>query len=424
MPALIDKAVFTSIAVLAMRASILACKFGLVIFIGRYLDLTSLGLYGLAAGAVSLGPVVIGMGMVQLIMRDAVTLSLEQVTIELRHYWCFTTSIYVLVLICAVVGTIALGASNLWWLVVVIMLFEHFGSDLFLLLSSLERPVLANVSAFLRGAAWILVYVPIAIWEPAFRTSAVLFEFWLGGSVSALLLFLWASRSWPWKAAFSSPFKPAWIMTTIRKAFVIYVADLSFVGSQYLDRYLVSFFLGLQLAGVYFLYWSVANAVGTLVSMIVFQIQRPRLIKAHHDGGALAHRQLTGKFMRTTISATVAFTVAVGCAFYIVLPILKQPASVADHVAAFWVIMAGMAMRNIADFGAMALFTSRRDYMMTLTSLTAVIGLLLAQAVLLPLAGLNGAGAAILLTFLSISLWRYKLLFKPASDGKQSNPSP
>ena len=99
------KAVFTSIVILAMRASILACKFGLVIFIGRYLDLASLGLYGLAVGAVSLGPVVIGMGMVHLIMRDAVTLSLGQLTIDLRHYWCFTTSVYGLILICAVLIT-------------------------------------------------------------------------------------------------------------------------------------------------------------------------------------------------------------------------------------------------------------------------------------------------------------------------------
>jgi O-antigen/teichoic acid export membrane protein len=422
MPALINKAVFTSIAILTMRASILACKFGLAIFIGRYLDLASLGLFGLASGAVSLGPVVIGMGMVQVIMRDAVTLSLVHVTSDLRHYWCFTTSAYALVLICAVSITITFGASQLWWLVIVIMLFEHFGNDVFLLLTSIERPVLANVSAFLRGAAWILVYVPIAVWDPAFRSNVVLFEFWLGGSVSAFLLFVWASRSWPWKAAFSLPFKLAWITTTIRNAFVIYVSDLSFVGSQYLDRYLVTLFLGLQLAGVYFLYWSVANAVVTFVSMVVFQIQRPRLIRAYHDGGALAHRKLTGEFMKTTISATAAFSIAVGCVFYFVLPVLGQPTSIADHVNAFWVIMAGMALRNIADFGGIALFTSHRDQMMTLTNLAAVIMLLLAQGLLLPFAGLYGAGAAILFTFSAITLWRYKLLFSPASDGRQSNP--
>ena len=424
MPALIDKILFSSLPILMMRASIIACKFALAIFIGHYLDLSSLGLYGLAAATVSLGPVVIGMGMVHLIMRDAVTLSLGQVTIELRHYWCFTASVYALVLTLAVLIRITFGASELWSLVIAIMLFEHLGNDVFQLLSNLERPLLANVSAFLRGAAWILIYVPIAIWEPGFRSNAFLFGFWLGGTVSAFLLFVWASRSWPWKDAFSLPFKLAWITTTIRKAFVIYVSDLSYFASQYLDRYLVTWFLGLQLAGVYFLYWSAASAVTTFVSIAVLQIQRPRLIKAYHDGGASAHRQLAARFMKTTIAATAVFSAAVGGAFYIVLPFLKQPTSVADHLAAFWLIIAGMAVRNVADFGAMALFTSRRDRMMTLTNLAAVIVLTLVQILLLPFTGLYGAGAAILFTFSAMTLWRYKLVFSPASDGRQCNPSP
>jgi O-antigen/teichoic acid export membrane protein len=419
MPALFDRAIFTSVTILTMRATILACKFGLVIFIGHYLDLTSLGLYGLAAGTVSLGPVMIGMGMVHLIMRDAVTRSLDQVTVDLRHYWCFITSVYGLLLICVVLITITFGASELWSLVIVIMLFEHFGNDVFLLLSNLERPLLANVSAFLRGAAWILVYVPIAIWEPAFRSNAILFEFWLGGTVSAFFLFAWGSRSWPWRAAARSPFQVAWIAATIRKSFVVYVSDISFVGSQYLDRYLVTLFLGLEVAGVYFLYWSVASAVSTFVSIVVFQNQRPRLIKAHHDGGALAHRQLTARFMKTAIFATAAFSLAVGCAFYIVLPFLKQSTSIADHIAAFWLIMAGLAVRNTADFGAMALFTAHRDHMMTLTNLAAVIALMLTQLLLLPLAGLYGAGAAILFTFSAMTFWRYKLLFSRSSIGTQ-----
>src|SRR4051812_44300995 len=148
MPTLIDKALFNSILIVMMRASIIACKLGLAIFIGHYLDLSSLGLYGLAAATISLGPAVIGMGMVHLIMRDAVTLSLRQVTNDLRHYWCFTTSIYAVVLTLAVLIAIAFGASELWSLVIVIMLFEHLGNDVFQLLSNLERPLLANINAF------------------------------------------------------------------------------------------------------------------------------------------------------------------------------------------------------------------------------------------------------------------------------------
>jgi O-antigen/teichoic acid export membrane protein len=108
----------------------------------------------------------------------------------------------------------------------------------------------------------------------------------------------------------------------------------------------------------------------------------------------------------------VVFSAGIGCAFYGLLPYLKQPA-ITDYLSAFWLIMAGMALRNIADFEAMALFTSHRDRIMTLTNVSAAVVLTFAQGLLLPFAGLYGAGAAILLTFSAMAFWRYRLLFNP-----------
>lgn len=413
MPALRSKRFLISIVILAMRASTLACKFGLAIFVGSQLDLSALGLYGLAVGAIALGPVVVGLGMVHVIMRDAVTQPIEELANELRHYWYFTTSVYALALVLAVIATTALDANWLWALIVAITLFEHFGNDIFQLLSNLERPLLANTNAFLRSTAWILIFIPLAIWDPNFRSLFALFAFWLGGSVVALLQFAWSSRSWPWKGAFTAPFKRSWIIASIKNAFLIYISDLSFVASQYVDRYLVTAFLGLQLAGVYFLYWSVANAVSTFVSIAVLQIQRPRLIRAYDEGGSLAHRQLVSESMKTTALASMGFSVVVATAFYVVLPLLRQPADVGSYLGAFALIMTGMALRNVADLGAMGLFTARRDHLMTLTNVASVIGLVLAQTILLPVAGLNGAGAAIVIAFAAVILWRHRLLFGP-----------
>ena len=185
MPALRSKRFLISIVILAMRASTLACKFGLAIFVGSQLDLSALGLYGLAVGAIALGPVVVGLGMVHVIMREAVTLPLEQLTGHLRNYWYFTTSIYALILAFTAGVTYLLGASWLWVVIIAIALFEHFGNDVFQLLSNLERPLLANANAFLRSTAWILIYVPLAFWDPAFQSLSALFALWLCGSILA-----------------------------------------------------------------------------------------------------------------------------------------------------------------------------------------------------------------------------------------------
>ena len=403
----------TSVAILGMRVTILACKFGLAIFVGRYLDLSSLGVFGLCAGVVAVGPSLVGMGMVHLIVRDAVTLPLAELIDLLRHYWSFVTIVYALALAVSFPVTHLLNGSSIWSLVIAITLLEHFGNDAFQLLSNLQKPLLANISAFIRGALWVLVYTPLAIWYPELRSMSALLCFWLAGSIVALALFFWTTRLWPWTATSLAAIDPQRIFSTIRKGFVIYLSDLGFVASQYIDRYLVSFFLGLELTGIYFLYWSAANAVSTFVSIAVLQVQRPILIKAHHHGGDSEHQKLLMPFLGTTLLSTIALGAATGLAFYLVLPYLKQPA-IENFLLAFWLIMAGMAVRNVADFGAMALFTARRDGVMTLTNLASVTGLIVAQSLCLPLMGLYGAGTAMIITFGAITIWRGALLYDPA----------
>jgi O-antigen/teichoic acid export membrane protein len=395
---------------MAMRASMMASKFALAIFIARYLDLSSLGLYGLAAGAIAVVPVVVNIGMNHLVMRDAVTASPAELTHSLRHYWSFVTSAYIILLALAVLPTIVFDTSVLWILIIAVMFFEHIGYDVFYLFSNTRDHLSANANAFLRGAAWILVYVPLAICEPHFRTLPHLFGFWLAGGILSFVLFMCMSWSWPWRASFSLPFRPSVVRTTIRKSVLFYVSDLSFVASQYLDRYLVTLFLGIKVAGIYFLFTTVANAATTFLGLVVQQQQRPLLINAYSVGGLLAHGQLAWRFMQTTALATAALSIAIGFAFQILLPWLGQPA-LADHLAAFWLIVAGMAFRSLADFGAMSLFTAHRDRLTTLTNVVSVCVLAVTQTLLLPLAGLYGAGGAVLITFAGIMLWRYRLLF-------------
>ncbi|MBI5265027.1 MAG: polysaccharide biosynthesis protein [Bradyrhizobium sp.] len=408
---------------MAMRASVMAAKFALAIFIARYLDLSSLGLYGLAAGAIAIVPVVVNVGMNHLVMRDAVAASPAELTNSLRYYWSFVTSIYVILLALAVPLTIALDTSALWIFVIAVMWFEHIGYDVFYLFSNTQRHVSANATVFLRGGAWILVYVPLAIWEPHLRTLSHLFGFWLAGGMLSLLLFAWMSWSWPWREAFSLPFKPGVVATAIRKSALFYVGDLGFVASQYLDRYLVTLFLGLKVAGIYFLFWTVANAATTFIGLVVQQQQRPLLINAYSVGGLAAHSQLAWRYMQTTVLATVALSIATGVVFQILLPWLGPP-SIADQLPAFWLIIAGMAFRCLADFGAMSLFTAYRDRLTTLTNLVSVGVLAIAQTALVPFAGLYGAGGAILITFVGISLWRYLLVFDSSLVKPESTAAP
>jgi O-antigen/teichoic acid export membrane protein len=403
---------------MAMRAGVMGCKFALAIFIAHYLDLSSLGLYGLAAGAIAIVPAVLTLGMNHLLMREAVDATPAELTNSLRHYWTFMILAYIILLALAGLFMILFGTSAFWILVLAVILFEHFNNDVFYLFSNLRHHLSANVNAFLRGAAWILFYVPFAMWDPGLRTLPHVFGSWLAGGVLSFLLFVCISWSWPWRVSFSLPFELTMVKTAIQRSYLFFVSDLSFIASQYIDRFLITYFLGLKIAGIYFLFWTVANSATTFLALVLQQEQRPLLINAYNVGGTLEHCQLAWRFMQISALAIGALSILIGFAFQILLPWLSQP-SLATYFPAFWLVVAGMAFRYLADFGAMGLFTAQRDRLMTLTNVVAVGGLIVAQTLLLPLAGLYGAGGAILITFAGVALWRYRLLFgsSPESPG-------
>lgn len=399
-----------NLSIMTMRAGMMAARFGLAFFIAHYLDLSTLGLYGLLVGAVAIIPTVVNIGMNHVLLRDAVTASPDDLTNNLRHYWSFVTALYVALFALVVAATIWFDTPALWIATVPLMWLEHVGYDIFSLLSNLRHHVAANLNAFLRGAAWIFVYAPLAIWEPQFRTLPHLLCAWMIGGALSVALFAYTSRSWPWRASLRRPLEPAIITRTVRRSYMFCISDLSFVVSQYLDRYLVTLFLGVKAAGVYFLFWTVANSASSFVTLVVQQQQRPLLIHAYSVGGYQQHGEAVWRFMQTTTLATAALSVVVGVAFQVFLPWLGQPL-LAQNLPAFWLIVAGMGCRALADFEAMGLFTAHRDRLTTLTNIVSVGVLAATQLVLLPLMGLYGAGAAILVTFIGIAIWRYRLLF-------------
>ena len=90
------------------------------------------------------------------------------------------------------------------------------------------------------------------------------------------------------------------------------------------------------------------------------------------------------------------YTTAIGCLSYLVLPFLKQPTSIAHHVAAFWLIWLEWQRATLPISARWRSSTPHRDHMMTLTNPAAIA--LMRQDVA-ALAGCNGAGVAILVAF-------------------------
>ena len=226
-----------------------------------------------------------------------------------------------------------------------------------------------------------------------------------------MVVFVYLSWSWPWRAAFSLQFKVSVITETLRKSVLFYASDLGFIASQYVDRYLVSLFLGMNAAGLYFLLWTVANAATAFLGLVLGQKQRPLLITSYRTGGLVSAQSADMAFFPDNNTRQCGAQHRRRVSFSNFLTVAK-PGFTRRPLAC---LLVDRRRNRLSLFGGLfgggsVYCTSGSNYDSDERRVGMVFSVL-AQLLFLPVAGLYGAGGAILITFAGISLWRYWLLF-------------
>lgn len=387
----------TSLTIMALRGLALAAKFALTLFIAKFIGLDTLGVYGLAAGAAVIFPTVAGLGLIRVLSRNAVTQQLDEVTRLLRLYWGVQAAIY------GLIGVISLGIGlylhqvGLVLIVFAIVFLEHVNNDLFVLLNHLLRPFLANVLTFFRTAAWICVYMIFAFLFPSFRNLHVLLLFWIGGGLLAIAGFAVAACDWPWLSGASSGGHREWFLHHFKASRTLYVNDIVNTVAQYIDRYLVSLFMGLEFTGVYVLFWSIGNALSNLVDTGIVQVSGPKLIDAH----ARRDRSYWAVFRRLLVQAvaiSIVLAIVTGILVKIALPYLDRPL-VADWMLVLWLVLLGFVLRVAYEVQGTVFYSHYKDSFTLFSGLFVIALSIVANVTLIPPFALDGAASAIIISY-------------------------
>jgi O-antigen/teichoic acid export membrane protein len=387
----------TSLTIMGLRGLSLAAKFALTLFIARFIDLQTLGVYGLVAGAAVIFPMVAGLGLFRALSRNAVSQQLDETTRTLHLYWGVQAAIYGLVSLISLGVGFTLHQLTLASLVLAIVFLEHVNNDLFVLLNHLLRPGLANVLMFFRTAAWICAYMILAFVFPSLRDLHVLLAFWIGGALLAIAGFALAARNWPWSHPTPGEGRKEWFLHHFKASRTLYVNDIANTVAQYTDRYLVSVFMGLEFTGVYVLFWSIGNALSNLVDTGIVQVSGPRLISAHAREDR-AYWAVFRLLVIETVAISIVLAIVTGVLVKLAIPYLNLPL-VADWIQVLWLVLLGFVLRMTYEVQGTVFYSRYRDSF-TLFSGLFVIGLsILANAVLIPPFALNGAASAIVISY-------------------------
>ncbi len=387
----------SSLSIMVLRVGMLAGKFLLSIFIARFIGLDALGIYGLVGGAAAIIQMVMRFGVFSTISRRAVGLPLEDLTCDLKHYGAGYLALYALLLPFVLVAGWYFNVQKIAVLAFLIVMLEHISYDIFVLTNNLHRPKLANVMLSVQSASWIYLFMALAFLMPGFRTLEWVFLFWIGGGVICTAFALCIVRHWPWKNAFQKPISFAWYKNHVMRSWKLYIGEIVSTVTLYMDRYIISFFLSLELVGVYMLFWQTMSAICNLIGAGVLQVYRPRLIAAYSENNPALFSRLFRESLRKSFIGTFVLSLGAGIALPFLVFYTNQPLAI-TYLPLLWFMLLASFFRIGTDACAANIYAQHKDSMIVKIVFLRLFIALVIGAIALYEIGIYGAVISILVT--------------------------
>ncbi len=357
----IHPALLRYLPLMLLRGSTIVLKFGLSFYVARYVGLSELGLYGLVVGATLVLPNFYRAGLTSSIARSLQDAEPAHMTQDLRHYlvWtlaCYGLSLGLLPFIQRLdfITSLHLNVYAVW----LIVLAEHLAADLALLLNNLYRSRAANVFGLVQTAVWVLPFIALGWWFPVLRSLPSLLAFWAAGATLSVLGCASLFAHWPWRAG--PQLQRAWFTNNLRASGFLYFSDLTGTLGQFVDRYLIAVLIDIEHAGIYTLFFQLANAIYTLVASSIVNIHRPKVLSAFQQGEEPTAMACLRALQKESLASMLALSLVTGVVFQFAAPLLKRPLVLA-FLPLLWCTFAATLCKAWCLTSFIELYARRQD---------------------------------------------------------------
>lgn len=403
------KHVGTPLLLMGLRASTLAIKFALTLFIAKYLGLEVLGIYGLLASAQIVLPALATFGINQSLARHAVTDDAGSIVSRLGGYLVALGCFYLMGAGMAYLIIPQAKFANLYWLAVGLLLLENINSDAYHLLTNRLRPVLANILHSVRSGLWAVLFMGFGLTGAQLHSLYGLLLFWFLGSLVSFLLLLWSIRDWPFRHLFSSGRKLLLrLRAQIRESWFLYANGVvTTVGTQ-ADKFIVSAILGLELTGVYVFFFQVGSALSNLHYTGIIQLQRPKVLMSLERGMETFNAKV-GRVVRSSVGSAIATSLLTVLIMKEVLPHLDRQLLMEWSVIVYFTL-AGAVLSVTAEAQRLFFYSLHEDRAAFYINLWVSLLSLAVLVLLLNAYSLIGAGIALVIAGVGRLLVQYRYI--------------
>lgn len=407
---------------MAIRGSQLFFRFALSFYIVSQLGLEAAGIYGLAIGAIGIVPAVVGWGLNYFVSREVVghTPATAAGMIRDRLIVTFASLLTASVIAVPVLVWMTGSLSETTILILILLWLETLALDLYMPMIGLEMALFANVMVFIRSALWISVVVAIGFLHPPFQTLNAIFLGWIASHFVALAMLVAHLRRWPIRDGLRERMQLGRLGRRVREAWYIYFSDLGIVGLGYADRFILNALLGLAATGIYSFYFSITNALQTLIATAVVQLALPRMVRAARGGDRAEWRAELRRQMAKTLAYSAALAAIIFVATEVIFYVSPEGRFPVYRTLLVVMLLAAI-IRSASDLLNVAITSMGRDHAYAATNVVGVLLALVFGAGFMWAFGLIGAGLSAVATATSLLVIRLLYLRHIGGDELSSH---
>jgi len=409
----------TSLFNLLLRGSTLVSRFVLLMFLARYLTPEDLGIWGLMNVTIVMSLYFLGLDFYVFNTRELLAHDDKQRVMLIRDQIVFHGIMYLIVLpiLLGVFVFKFISWQYIGWFYLILVL-EHLSQEAARLLTTLFRPVMANLVLFFRSGAWIYAVVATAYLKEDLRGLETIWAGWAIGVAISIIIAIYILRFLPWSEIKNSPINWKWIKSGTTVALPFLLATMSMVGIQYIDRYFIQHFWGEAEVGFYTFYAQIANVIFVFIFTGINMILYPKIIESFQKGMFDKYRALMKKMSVGIVGGIVILSVLAAALINPLLVILdRQEYTQYSHI--FYILLVSVAFLTISFIPHYALFVRKKDKAIVGSSIAALIMAGIANFILVPLYGLTGAAYAAVISMATMFLG--KLIMTLKQDKAETN---
>lgn len=310
---------------IALRGLSMGCKLVLIIALAKLLEPAELGLFGLMLVTVSFSVLVIGADYYTYAQRELLARPPEHWSFVIQHQIKAQFMLYGLLLpaqlLIFVTGLMEWKFAAWFFL---LLIFEHIAQEINRTLVAMHRQLMASWVLFIRMGSWVIVVIPLMVFNEQYQNLDTLYTAWLIGSFMAIIIGVIAIKNTlsGWKKI---EFDYVWLKKGFKVGALFLIATLCFKGLLTFDRHAVEILSSTETLGVYVLYIGIVMGAYAFLDPAIFSFLYPRMLQSYQMQQKETYQKTFTELAITTFTVSIVLAVVIWYAAPFIVGWIDKP---------------------------------------------------------------------------------------------------